>query len=554
VQSRGVILAALVGFACRAEVSAPPAAPESAPSPTPAECAFVPAFEGEQLVTHPFDGICLVHRTTTQPRPLSIHVVIIDPAAPGIGFRLTGPNGADPRETTLQTTRGFLREQGAQLAINTHFFRPWPTVDEYADLLGLAVSEGVAYSPFDEEYTEALTFDPHDKPAIVTAEEGTADPGGREIRTAVGATERIIEGGKNVARWRQLHPRTAAGIRSDGQLVLALVDGRKDGFSEGMTTPEVADLMISFDVVDAINLDGGGSTTLAVADPVARLVNVPGKDPDTERAVGASLAVFAKPSRSAAAESGLIAYEPFDYGHRDWGRGRKVEARGTGVGGLMRGTGWASAWHDAHRKAPNFGVAAFPEDAAPDTRIAPLSYVDADGARLATAGDQLRTPNENGAGAWRFLDLTQVGADLVDTGGLGKDGSSIWLSFLAQCGEVPAQEGRGGSVSLHGGSVGLSVGRTQTTRWGLWEDESALSDVPCDQASFIVVRVEFSDGPELATLWINPPLTGELGTPSASLSVSDFRFNEVRITSQVPIDFDELRIGTTFASVAPRAP
>jgi hypothetical protein len=49
-------------------------------------------------------------------------------------------------------------------------------------------------------------------------------------------------------------------------------------------------------VTDALNLDGGGSTTLCMADPMPRVVNVPvgrGDAPGTLRAVGSSLAVFA---------------------------------------------------------------------------------------------------------------------------------------------------------------------------------------------------------------------------------------------------------------------
>jgi len=65
-----------------------------------------------------------------------------------------------------------------------------------------------------------------------------------------------------------------------------------------MSVPEVAELLANdYGVVDALNLDGGGSTTLAIADPTPRVVNVPVgvKDvPDTERPVGSNLAVFAR--------------------------------------------------------------------------------------------------------------------------------------------------------------------------------------------------------------------------------------------------------------------
>jgi len=62
---------------------------------------------------------------------------------------------------------------------------------------------------------------------------------------------------------------------------------------------EVADiLMRDYGVWDALNLDGGGSTTMAMEDPVTHvqaLVNASSdKDPVSGRAVGSSLAVFAR--------------------------------------------------------------------------------------------------------------------------------------------------------------------------------------------------------------------------------------------------------------------
>jgi hypothetical protein len=59
-------------------------------------------------------------------------------------------------------------------------------------------------------------------------------------------------------------PRTLAGVRADGTLLLVTVDGRRPGWSTGMTLPEAARLMRSLGARDALNLDGGGSTTMTV--------------------------------------------------------------------------------------------------------------------------------------------------------------------------------------------------------------------------------------------------------------------------------------------------
>jgi hypothetical protein len=71
---------------------------------------------------------------------------------------------------------------------------------------------------------------------------------------------------------RGRHPRTALGVRADGSIVLAVVDGRQPHWSVGMTIPEVAGLMASLGCREAINLDGGGSTTMVVG---GKVVNRP---------------------------------------------------------------------------------------------------------------------------------------------------------------------------------------------------------------------------------------------------------------------------------------
>ena len=91
------------------------------------------------------------------------------------------------------------------------------------------------------------------------------------------------------------HPRTAVGIAREGRrLLLVVVDGRQKGYSDGMSLRELANLMRHLGARDAINLDGGGSTTLVYADPDSsgrlRIANRP-SDPAGERPVGNALAI-----------------------------------------------------------------------------------------------------------------------------------------------------------------------------------------------------------------------------------------------------------------------
>ena len=90
------------------------------------------------------------------------------------------------------------------------------------------------------------------------------------------------------------NPRTAAGIARDGtRLILAVIDGRQKPYSDGMSLRETATLMQALGARDAINLDGGGSSTLVFADPdssgALRIANRPSDK--VERAVGDALAI-----------------------------------------------------------------------------------------------------------------------------------------------------------------------------------------------------------------------------------------------------------------------
>ncbi|MEO6487921.1 MAG: phosphodiester glycosidase family protein, partial [Thermoanaerobaculia bacterium] len=63
------------------------------------------------------------------------------------------------------------------------------------------------------------------------------------------------------------HPRSAIGLTASGNVILAVVDGRQPGYSIGVRLDELGELMKSRGAVTAINLDGGGSSTLAVRLP-----------------------------------------------------------------------------------------------------------------------------------------------------------------------------------------------------------------------------------------------------------------------------------------------
>ncbi len=118
------------------------------------------------------------------------------------------------------------------------------------------------------------------------------------VTSAVGGGPRLLVDGQIAVDWAaegfdagfagSLNPRTAVGTSRDGRhLYLVTVDGRQ-AFSKGVSLPGMAAILKRYGAWNAINLDGGGSTTLA-ADGLT--VNSPGGD-GAERPVADMLLVY----------------------------------------------------------------------------------------------------------------------------------------------------------------------------------------------------------------------------------------------------------------------
>jgi len=82
------------------------------------------------------------------------------------------------------------------------------------------------------------------------------------------------------------NPGTMAGVNA-GDLLLVTVDGRQPGYSVGLSFPEEALVMHALGARDALNLDGGGSTTMVAG---GQLLGRP-SDATGERPVGDALLV-----------------------------------------------------------------------------------------------------------------------------------------------------------------------------------------------------------------------------------------------------------------------
>jgi exopolysaccharide biosynthesis protein len=120
----------------------------------------------------------------------------------------------------------------------------------------------------------------------------------RRATSVIGGGPQLIKGGRveitNAAEKilpsfvNDGHPRTAIAKLKSGQILLVTVDGRQPGESIGMSLTMLADLLIEFGAVEAINLDGGGSTAMFIRN---KLVNNP-SDAAGERPVSDAILVY----------------------------------------------------------------------------------------------------------------------------------------------------------------------------------------------------------------------------------------------------------------------
>jgi hypothetical protein len=121
--------------------------------------------QGSVITTNPYLGVTYITRTETSPRPETMHIVEVDLTAPGIRFELTAPGGT--RDTVRQTTLNYLSQENAQVAINGHFFVPYPSSDTTANVVGLAASDGNVYSGFEPQPVPGEAGFPDQSYAIV---------------------------------------------------------------------------------------------------------------------------------------------------------------------------------------------------------------------------------------------------------------------------------------------------------------------------------------------------------------------------------------------------
>lgn len=237
-----------------------------------------------------FNGLETRQVSTDLPRLMQIHAVRVDLQVPGIDLLVTPSNGEAPEDAAARTTSEFLAEFKCQAAINGSAFSPLATRPaQPQDVIGLSLSRGEQYSPPNKYDALLVTQDLEARIARPPIDPGNAHNG-------LSGFYALLIDGKNNGTDKNIHPRSAVGISEDGRyLILMVIDGRQLGYSEGATTAETAEWMRKLGAHNALNLDGGGSTTLVIQGPDGKPLLLNRPSGVYERRVANHLGVFAQP-------------------------------------------------------------------------------------------------------------------------------------------------------------------------------------------------------------------------------------------------------------------
>lgn len=235
------------------------------------------------------EGVTLRAYALEKPRLMKAYVARIDLTTPGIGFTATerAANWGEPMPdytnetvticTRRETVADFMsrrRNEGrnVEVAVNASGWRPWehPFTHTYGSLYRWAASDGVELSHGKDPERGVFFVVRKDGGAAIRARIPVSMT--NEIAFAMYGNWRILKDGAlafppDLPKFKSLHPRTAFGLTADRKtLVLLAVDGRQPGYSLGASYADLADILRREGCTDAINMDGGGSTSLVVFD------------------------------------------------------------------------------------------------------------------------------------------------------------------------------------------------------------------------------------------------------------------------------------------------
>jgi len=261
-----------------------------------------PAYGETSPTNHPFPGIAVYSERRVQP-PTRLFVAEIDLTNPNVHLRVApggpDPDGPGPWQTTLLPPTRIATREGMDLVVNGDFFRARGVKDAegtnsafqaevWSAVSGPAVTDGKVWAT-----------SPHRRPCLVVRKNREVtiemlDHPDRDAWEVVAGNTMLVEAGVIAPHTNQLrHPRTAVGLDARRtKLVVLVVDGRQPEIAAGMSYDELAAEFLRLGCRDALNLDGGGSSVMAIRDPSRADFHILNQPSDgRERAVANALGV-----------------------------------------------------------------------------------------------------------------------------------------------------------------------------------------------------------------------------------------------------------------------
>lgn len=216
---------------------------------------------------------------------ISIHVLIVDPKE-----HVIMPVKASGEEIARETVAALAKHYGAVAAVNGGFWKldgspagilkingQWyGTPIKPRGAIGWTLNgQQVLIDQVLTNYSLKECEDPSNIEVIpVSNPPHTVSEDWKGIEHIVGGTPVLVTEGNLIEDYTSeqtlesflinKHPRTAVGIRENGEWVFVVVDGRFNGFLGGMTIAEMADLMLELGCIEALNLCGGCSSTMVI--------------------------------------------------------------------------------------------------------------------------------------------------------------------------------------------------------------------------------------------------------------------------------------------------
>ncbi len=241
----------------------------------------VKAFQGAGIISNlkssnnysPHSGIDVteVRYTDVSANPQAVFVMQVDLSDPTVSMTNTVPNGRE--RLSVQFKR--IDAPGAMVmgGVNTDFFIT--TGDNAGESQGVLWHGGKCIkNTFNSQKTRPRSFvywDDNENVNIAASADYAAVKSSLTLKEVFSGGQFLVRNGLMASITEDsvygVHPRTMIGVQANKKrVILVVLDGRNETHAVGMNYPDMQRIMLSLKCRDAINLDGGGSSTFVVRD------------------------------------------------------------------------------------------------------------------------------------------------------------------------------------------------------------------------------------------------------------------------------------------------